>query len=317
MTNQTISPVQRAVLQNLIDTDNRVAFYLKLNEYTGSKTALLMAEISSSSSIVGGAAWAINNAYSAVVPGYWPGGVDAASRVVAAADNRLIRVDPNGTGRFIVPSDQQMLVGAYNTWAEQSPGLGVYFPGNALIAANYLTAGEPLLAAPFAGYAAVSGLPLAGLGLGDVYWELFGSRLNAGRSVQEYLDTNPGSTRQVSANGNVVTVIGADGKTLGAFVSNFIGNALPLNIISQTQGLITDGLVKGYELWNSMTGTQGGAGSMGYEMPMLDALGNFIGFEQSASAVVSSARDAANSNYMIDVYENGTQIFSENLHILP
>ena len=68
----TITAAQRANLQTLLNNDDRVAFYLQLNEYTGSKTALLMAQIASSSGVVGGTAWAINGAYDLAVPGYGP-----------------------------------------------------------------------------------------------------------------------------------------------------------------------------------------------------------------------------------------------------
>lgn len=109
----TITAVQRATLQALIDSDNRVAFYLQLNEYTGSKSALLMAQISSSSGVVGGTAWAINGAYALGLPGYPSGGVGEFSRLIAAQDIDSIKIAENGSGLYVVPGDQQMLLGAF------------------------------------------------------------------------------------------------------------------------------------------------------------------------------------------------------------
>lgn len=70
-----ITDAQRQTLQSFLDTDNRVGFYVALHGMTGSQSALDMAEISSSSSLRGGIAWSVNEAYAGKVPGYPPEGV--------------------------------------------------------------------------------------------------------------------------------------------------------------------------------------------------------------------------------------------------
>jgi hypothetical protein len=78
-----------------------------LNDYTGSKTALLMAQISSSSGVVGGAAWAINRAYDIALPGYPSGGVATFSREIAKGDlDSIVQLDPANPSLFKVPDDQ-------------------------------------------------------------------------------------------------------------------------------------------------------------------------------------------------------------------
>ena len=188
----SVTAEQRANLQSLIDSDNRVAFYLKLNEYTGSKSALLMAQISSSSAVVGGTAWAINTAYQLALPDYPAGGVGAFSRFISEADMNSISTAPDAAGRFSVPGDQDMLLGAYRVWDERFH-LGYAFPGNGLIAYNYLAVGDFAKAATFAAYAAASAPILASLSIGELFWESLDSSLNSGKSINEYLATNPGS----------------------------------------------------------------------------------------------------------------------------
>ena len=46
---------QIRTLQGYLDKLDRVDYYVKLHEYTGSTTALMMAQISSSSDLLGGA----------------------------------------------------------------------------------------------------------------------------------------------------------------------------------------------------------------------------------------------------------------------
>ncbi len=54
--NTYITQEQYDRLQNLIEADDRVGFYLEVHELTGNSAALDMAEISSSSGIRGGSA---------------------------------------------------------------------------------------------------------------------------------------------------------------------------------------------------------------------------------------------------------------------
>lgn len=58
-----IDAAQYAELLAYRDADDRTGFYIALNKMTGSVAALDMAEISSSSNIRGGVAWALNTAY--------------------------------------------------------------------------------------------------------------------------------------------------------------------------------------------------------------------------------------------------------------
>lgn len=136
----TINTDQMAILNSLISNDDRVAYYVKLHEYTGSRAALLMAQISSSSGYIGGAAWGINNAYELVLPGYPSGGVSAFSRDIAEAERLAIQTAQIAPGVFSVPDDQQMLIGAAEVWRKK--GLEAYFPGNILIGLNYLRDGD-------------------------------------------------------------------------------------------------------------------------------------------------------------------------------
>ena len=195
MADYSITQAQRDTLQGLIDSDNRVAFYLKLNEFTGSKSALLMAQISSSSSVIGGTAWAVNGAYALALPNYPVEGVGAFSKIIADRDMNSIK-DRTLDGNYIVPNDQKMLLGAYNVWKSGLPNqsdLGYAFPGNGLIAYNYLAVGNTTDAAKHAAYAAATAPILASLSIGELFWESLDSSLNSGKSINEYLATNPGS----------------------------------------------------------------------------------------------------------------------------
>ncbi|NOT82401.1 MAG: hypothetical protein HOP01_06755, partial [Gallionella sp.] len=220
MLNPIITAQQRANLQNLIDTDNRVAFYVALYEYTGSTTALFMSQISSASGPFGGGAWAGNEAYNVLLSKYWPGGVQQASREVAKADMDSIVSD--GNGNFKVPDDQAMLVGAYDVWAKK--GIGEYFPGNLLIAINYLAYNQPAAAAPFLALTAkgLAGLVAFGVfALGDVQFEYYvGGSSNYTQSIQDLLSQNPGSIMAITNWGK--QVYDANGKTIGAFPTSTI-----------------------------------------------------------------------------------------------
>ncbi|MEY3125290.1 MAG: hypothetical protein RLZZ573_1810, partial [Pseudomonadota bacterium] len=253
-TDTTITAAQLATLNTLIANNDRVGFYVKLNEYTGSTTALVMAQISSSSGFIGGAAWAINNAYNLVVPGYPAGGVTEFSKDIAQADYDLIELSNNGSGLFTVPNDRAMLEGAYTVWKEKS--LGIYFPGNGLIALNGLREGGikgTKKAAEFGAYAAATALITGGLGVGDAWSELFDSRWNSGQSMQEFLDENPGSHVVTSPDGKVQSIVGADGKTLGAFTDSLL-DAIPISYVQELRNLITNASSNVAQLWATLDG---------------------------------------------------------------
>ncbi|MDO9434043.1 MAG: hypothetical protein Q7T95_01270, partial [Hydrogenophaga sp.] len=228
MTSQ-ITETQFSQLELLIDEDDRVGYYVKLHEYTGSTTALLMAQISSASGVVGGAAWNINLAYAAAMPTYPEGGTTAFSRDISRADLDLIRESYSSvTGLYDAPSDKQMLLNAYDVWDGYNSGY--LFPGNVFIANNYLGDGDFASAAIFASYAAMTSAWVASLGMGDAVWELFDSRYNSGQSIAELLEENPGSFVSVSADGMVKSVVGLDGKTIGAFADSLL-DVIPIQLL--------------------------------------------------------------------------------------
>ncbi|MES2742981.1 MAG: hypothetical protein V4754_18820, partial [Pseudomonadota bacterium] len=269
MTTTTITASQLAALDALLKNNDRVAFYLKLNEYTGSKTALMMAQISSSSGFVGGAAWAINNAYDVAIPGYPVEGVEHFSTNIALGDFRNIQLKPVNGG-YQVPDDKAMLEGAYSVW--KGNGLGIYFPGNSMIAANYLADGDVVKATEFFSYATVTAPIIGGLGFGDIYWEAFDSPLNAGKSIQEFLSTHPGARVTQSANGMVQAVTDASGKTVGAFVNNPL-DAIPLTTLQALRALVSDTSIRLATAWNAFISERSGKISSSGNY---DAMGNFI-----------------------------------------
>ncbi len=280
----TINAAQLSTLSALLQNNDRVAFYLKLNEYTGSKTALMMAQISSSSGIVGGTAWAVNGAYNIAVPGYPAGGVEEFSKIIADVDLEFIKnqfiPESNSYG---VPDDKTMLEGAYAGWQGQK--LGIYFPGNIMIAANYLADGDRDKAAEFASYAALS-LPISGvLGVGEVFWETFDSPLNSGKSIQEFLSTHPGATVTESADGTVQAIIDANGKTIGAFVNNPL-DAIPLTTLQALRALVSDASIALAASWNAFINAQNGKISLSGDY----TLHNFINELQSAFETAETTR---------------------------
>ena len=110
MNNQshTISSEQRNTLNNYINNDDRTGFYVALHSMTGSQAALDMAEISSSSGLRGGGAWAVNTLYSSAgVAGYPEGGVREFSVEIAIADFRSFK--DNGDGSYSVPGDLESM----------------------------------------------------------------------------------------------------------------------------------------------------------------------------------------------------------------
>ena len=138
--------------------------------------------------------------------------------------------DRTQDGKYIVPDDQKMLIGAYDVWEgglSNGARLGYAFPGNGLIAYNYLAAGDTVKAAPFAAYAAATSPIMASLSVGELFWESLDSSLNSGKSISEFLATNPGSQLVTYQGGKIQAIIGADGKTIGAFVDSQL-DTLPL-----------------------------------------------------------------------------------------
>lgn len=112
---RTIDSKQRDILRQHLDRGDRVGFYVQLHLMTGSQAALDMAEISSSSDIRGGTAWAVNNAYEAIWDEYPDIGVKGFSIEIAQGDFDLIELI-DGTDRYKVPSDLKIYLGALNTW---------------------------------------------------------------------------------------------------------------------------------------------------------------------------------------------------------
>ena len=125
----TITQVQYEELHSYITDNDRVAFYVNLYKYTGSESALLMSQISSSSNVVGGIAWSVNNQVKKLQPALYTVGVETFSNQIAAND--FLSFKKNSDGMFTVPSDLDMLKNARGVW--NSKGLGEWFPGNGII----------------------------------------------------------------------------------------------------------------------------------------------------------------------------------------
>lgn len=106
-----ITVAQYQQLQSLMPKDDfnnqdRVAFYIKLADFTKSQAALDMAEIASRSGIKGGIAWQLNDLYLGKVPGYPADGVERFSQIIANSTfYDLIKIDPLNPNRYVVPSD--------------------------------------------------------------------------------------------------------------------------------------------------------------------------------------------------------------------
>ena len=231
----TITNAQYAVLSDLLVNNDRVAFYLKLHEFTGSRTALMMSQVSSSSGLIGGAAWHINNVYDLVISGYPEIGVEEFSIAISEREFADFKPLPDGAG-YPVPSDTEMLMSASAVWTEM--GLPEYFPGNILILTNAITDGDLGRIAKYLPYVAQSISLIAYVGASDMIWEYYGSTLNTGKSIQDFLDLNPGSYTVPYAGGRVVAVVGSDNRTIGAF-SDKLMDAVPLEILQTVRQLIS------------------------------------------------------------------------------
>jgi co-chaperonin GroES (HSP10) len=214
---RTIDAAQYRQLTQDIDSGSRGGFYTHLFQYTGSEAALMMAQISSGSGVIGGVAWAINIDIQRAFPKLYPlGGVVAFSAKIAENDLQMIQAI-DGTGRiFHVPSETEMLVGAYKIWFDK--GLGSFFPGLTLLAINETKDGEYSDAME---HAAASKTLLSSIApiIREVVGELTDSRTNYSKSIQECLDQNPhATTRTFTAFSKDVTeVIGSDGKSVCVF----------------------------------------------------------------------------------------------------
>lgn len=213
--NRVITEAQYTQLVQDISTDDRVAFYLHLHEYTGSQSALTMGQISSGSGVTGGIAWAVNLQIQKIKPDiYPPGGVSTFSREIAANDLGLIKKQPDGT--YLVPTEMQMLIGARSRWSVY--GLAEWFPGNGFIALEFAKNGDWAEAKSYLGQWKAF-LPIIGNGAMEVVGETFGSRSNYSKDIQEFLDQNPGATKSSVnvENKEIIKIIDKNGKTLGIF----------------------------------------------------------------------------------------------------
>ncbi|TGN38026.1 hypothetical protein [Marinobacter confluentis] len=145
-TRSTITAEQNATLEQLIQNNDRKGFYVALYEMTGSQAALDMAEISSSSGIRGGAAWAINEWMVKTVPGYPQGDNPVGEFSVLIANETLGAIQQIDPDTYEVPSDLDIYLQAHRTWDQvggaSNPNLGDYFPGNMVIAAHYHDVGN-------------------------------------------------------------------------------------------------------------------------------------------------------------------------------
>jgi len=249
----TITQAQYDQLKALLNNNDRVGFYVALHGMTGNKTALLMAQISSNSGIVGGLAWAVNVAYDYLLPGYPPEGVEQFSKDIAIGDLNALKLQPSGG--YAVPSEQEMLLVAARIWQEK--GLGPWFPGNGVIAMNYVSQGKLSEAAPYLGYALQSA-PFMLVGVGDVLWELGDSRLNFGNSIAEFLAENPGSTQAIinAPTGSITVIKNAEGVTIGAFPANVVAS-LPMQVVQDFISLGNSLNLTLMQFWNNWTNAIG------------------------------------------------------------
>jgi Ca2+-binding RTX toxin-like protein len=219
----SITPAQLQVLRQYIDNGDRVAFYLALYDMTHNQTAMLMTNIASSSNLIGGVAWFVNEAYVDMVPGYPAGGVEYFSIRIAADDLASIQLD-TATGMYIVPSELTMLENARRSWSTigdetGNPDLEQYFPGNAFIATHYLLTGEfervRELMPPTTIFTALVGGVAA---LYQGFTEVLADPYNHTRSFDDYMENYPGATAQTYTNqfGEVITkFLDENGRTIG------------------------------------------------------------------------------------------------------
>jgi trimeric autotransporter adhesin len=218
-----ITDAQHAILQSYLTNNDRTGFYIALHEMTGSESALYMAEISSSSDLLGGVAWLVNDAYAGNLPGYPPQGVEWFSMQVALADFGKFQEVP-GTQTWEVPSDIGMIENARAAWdaigsSNLHPELGEYFPGNVIIAQHYLMEGDFATAQQYL-TPEMLGTFLFGLGGGiwEGFTELVADPYNYTQSINDYLDSHPEATFDIYTTpfGVDLTVVkGADGRTIG------------------------------------------------------------------------------------------------------
>lgn len=110
----TITAEQYADLKRLIINQDRVGFYVALHLMTGSQAALDMAEISSSSDIRGGVAWAVNEAYEGIWDEYPDVGVEGFSIQIALGDFEDIQLIAGTNAISDVLTDAQMFLQGVN-----------------------------------------------------------------------------------------------------------------------------------------------------------------------------------------------------------
>ena len=213
----TINQAQYNVLSENIASGNRIAYYANLFQYTGSDAALMMAQISSSSGVIGGIAWAVNNDIQRTFPGRYPaGGITAFSDAIARQDYGMIKADTKIAGVFKVPSDLDMMKGAYSVWI--SNGLGKYFPGLPVLAINELAYGSKEADKVFASeskFLSTSIIPA----MREMSIVTYPGSYR--KSLNDCLMDNPGSrTREFNAyNMDVAEVIDKTGKSICVFKS--------------------------------------------------------------------------------------------------
>lgn len=193
-----ITSAQYQTLSTLLINDDRTAFYVELHNMTGSSAALDMAEISSSSNIIGGVAWSLNSAYSESVTGYPPGGVPEFSRAIANYDfaSFVLQAD----GRWMVPSDYQTYENARIAWNQVGNTNGVqglgdnYFPGNLLLALHYL---EDLdISSAYQYFSLETFISAAGRSFFESLGELVADDTNYTNSLNDLLNRYPGTTNE-------------------------------------------------------------------------------------------------------------------------
>ena len=259
---RTISAAQYAVLQQNIVSGNRVAYYTKLFEYSGSEAALTMAQISSSSGVVGGIAWALNKDIQRHFPDSYPkGGVEAFSKAIADQDFGMIQADTQSTGLFNVPSDIDMLKGAYSVWVDRK--LGRYFPGLLMLSTKELAVGDYKAAAFFAAeskFLSTSVLPI----LREATGAVVDLPADQGKYLEKCLVENPGATTRIftAYNLDVTEVIAKDGKSVCVFDKINIKSLID-DMTIKAKGFLssvdlTETTNGEYVLsWTDMTGSQG------------------------------------------------------------
>src|SRR5258706_491423 len=215
----TITEAQRQTLSNFLVNNDRVGFYIALNQMTGSNTALDMAEVSSSSGIRGGTAWVINEAYQGVVPGY-PASVEEFSQRVAQGVFDSFTQNPDGT--LTVPSDVGMYLAARDTWnavgeENGNPDLGNdYFPANFMLASYYAEQGDWDTAWEMFHPSQVLADTFRGLWEGIA--EVLADSTNQSRTINDFLRDNPDAHYETltSPSGEEYLVIrDSDGRTIG------------------------------------------------------------------------------------------------------